>query len=78
MGGEILTIWFWMAVVGAAVFAPLGYFIYSYTVKDGEPFGDTEVHRPVESKLLDTIEIIAILAKNAFGLTRQRLKGKRL
>jgi hypothetical protein len=40
--GEIIEILFFMLVIATIAFAPLGYFIYVYTKKDGEPFGDFE------------------------------------
>jgi hypothetical protein len=33
-----------MLIIAAAAFAPLGYFIYKYTQKNGKPFGETEPH----------------------------------
>mgnify|MGYP000046387325 CR=1 FL=1 len=45
-----------MLIAAALAFAPLGYFIYMYTVKDGEPFGDTEPHGDNESLVLDLAE----------------------
>jgi hypothetical protein len=35
---------------------PLGYFIYIYTMKDGEPFGDTEPHGDSDSMVLALAE----------------------
>lgn len=54
MGGviELLII---MLVIAGLAFAPLGYFIYMYTRKNGEPFGDTEPHGDSESLLLNTV-----------------------
>lgn len=40
--GEIIEISIFMLVIACVAFAPLGYFIYNYTKKDGEPFGDFE------------------------------------
>jgi hypothetical protein len=40
--GEIIEISFFMLVIATVAFAPLAYFIYNYTKKDGEPFGDFE------------------------------------
>lgn len=45
-----------MLIVAGLIFAPLGYFIYIYTIKDGEPFGDTEHQGNRESKVLDLTE----------------------
>jgi len=45
-----------MLIAAALAFAPLGYFIYMYTAKDGEPFGDTEPHGDSESLVLNLAE----------------------
>jgi len=45
-----------MLIAAALAFAPLGYFIYIYTAKDGEPFGDTEPHGDSESLVLNLVE----------------------
>jgi len=45
-----------MLIAAALAFAPLGYFIYIYTAKDGEPFGDTEPHGDSESLVLNLAE----------------------
>ena len=37
--GQILEIVLWMWVVAIVSFAPLGYFIYLFTIGDGESFG---------------------------------------
>ncbi len=55
MGG-VLELVFFMLLIGALAFAPLGYFIYMYTVKNGEPFGDIEPHGDSESIVLDMAE----------------------
>jgi hypothetical protein len=52
MGG-VVQILFWMLVVAIFAFAPLGYFIYVYMAKNGEPFGDTEPHGDSESAVLN-------------------------
>ena len=62
MGG-ILELGFWMLVIAAVAFAPLGYFIYMYTSKNGEPFGDTEPHGDHESKVLIIAERLIEMAK---------------
>ena len=46
--GTIIEISIFMLVIASVAFAPLGYFIYNYTKKDGEPFGDFE-HPEVHS-----------------------------
>jgi len=54
--GEIIWLFLIMLVVAGVAFAPLGYFIYMYTMKKGEPFGDTEPHGDSESPLLTAVE----------------------
>ena len=54
--GEIIWLFIVMLVIASVAFAPLGYFIYMYTMKKGEPFGDTEPHGDSESRLLNTVE----------------------
>lgn len=63
MGG-VLEIWFWMMMVACFSFAPLGYFIYMYTMKGGEPFGDIEPHGDSESKVLVIAEKVVNLVKS--------------
>lgn len=62
MGG-VIELWFWMLVIACFAFAPLGYFIYNYTMKNGEPFGDTEPHGDSESSLLNAVEKVINLVK---------------
>lgn len=52
MGG-VIELGFLMLIIAAFAFAPLGYFIYMYTMKNGEPFGDIEPHGDSESWVLD-------------------------
>ncbi len=52
MGG-VIELWFFMLLIACVAFAPLGYFIYMYTMKNGEPFGDIEPHGDSESAVLD-------------------------
>ena len=54
--GDVFEIFFWMMVVACLAFAPLGYFIYMYIAKNGEPFGDTEPHGDSESAVLKLAE----------------------
>ena len=56
MVGDLIEIIILMWVVAIFAFAPLGYFIYMYTKKGGEPFGDTEPHGDSESLVLDLAE----------------------
>lgn len=55
MGGVIELVVVMLIIAGLA-FAPLGYFIYMYTQKNGEPFGDIEPHGDSESPLLNAVE----------------------
>ena len=43
MGG-VTELFLIMLIIAAAAFAPLGYFIYKYTQKNGKPIGETEPH----------------------------------
>ncbi len=56
MIGDVIFLYVVMLVVAGLAFAPLGYFIYMYTMKSGEPFGDIEPHGDSESKVLDLAE----------------------
>lgn len=56
MVGDLIEILIGMWIIALFAFAPLGYFIYIYTMKEGEPFGDTEPHGDSESKVLDLAE----------------------
>ncbi len=58
MVGDLIFMYIAMLVIAALAFAPLGYFIYMYTKKDGEPFGDTEPHGDSESKVLNMVESV--------------------
>jgi hypothetical protein len=53
--GSVIELSVAMLVIAALAFAPLGYFIYMYTMKSGEPFGDTEPHGDSESALLNAV-----------------------
>ena len=53
MIGDILEIWFYMLILACFSFAPLAYFIYMYTMKNGEPFGEIEPHGDSDSMVLD-------------------------
>ncbi len=55
MGG-VLELVIVMLIIAGVAFAPLGYFIYMYTQKNGEPFGDIEPHGDSESPLLNAVE----------------------
>lgn len=63
MAIDLLTLFIFMIIVGGVIFLPLGYFIYVYAVKQGEPFGDIEPHGDSKSKVLDTVEFLINKAK---------------
>ncbi|MGD0960612.1 MAG: hypothetical protein ABSB19_12470 [Methylomonas sp.] len=54
--GDILVLGFWMLVIACIAFTPLGYFIYRYVAKNGEPFGNIEPHGDSESPILNMAE----------------------
>jgi len=56
MIGNLIEIGIVMWIIACLASAPLGYFIYMYTMKTGEPFGDIEPHGDSESKVLDLAE----------------------
>ncbi len=67
MVGDLVWMIIVMWIVAFAAFAPLGYFIYMYTMKKGEPFGDTEPHGDSESKVLDLAEQVVNTVKGLLG-----------
>ncbi len=67
MVGDIIELVIVMWVIAVFVFAPLGYFVYMYTMKKGEPFGDIEPHGDSESKLLDLAEMAISKVKALIG-----------
>lgn len=67
MIGDLFEIIFFMWVVAILAFAPLGYFIYMYTAKDGEPFGETEPHGDSDSLVLDLTEKALSKVKSLLG-----------
>ncbi|MCK5828671.1 MAG: hypothetical protein KAH20_00020 [Methylococcales bacterium] len=67
MVGDLIAVTILMWVVALCAFAPLGYFIYMYTRKNGEPFGDTEPHGDSESKVLDIAEQVINKIKGLMG-----------
>jgi hypothetical protein len=64
MGG-VIELWFWMLLIACFAFVPLGYFIYMYTMKSGEPFGDIEPHGDSESTVLNLAEKLINTIKGA-------------
>lgn len=62
--GDVTGLFIAMVVIGAAAFAPLGYFIYKFSQKDGKPFGDIEPHGDSPSLVNDLAEnVIAFIKK---------------
>lgn len=68
MGG-VTELFFIMLIIAAAAFAPLGYFIYKYTQKNGEPFGEIEPHG-------DSPSFVNELAETAIHFVKSRLTKK--
>ncbi|WKJ89849.1 hypothetical protein QZJ86_17840 [Methylomonas montana] len=66
MGGVVELVLL-MLIIAIFAFAPLGYFIYMYTMKSGEPFGDTEPHGDSESALLTSVGKVINLVKGKIG-----------
>ena len=66
MGGviELLLI---MLVIATAAFVPLGYFIYKYTKKYGQPFGETEPHGDSPSFVNELAETVIHFVKSKFS-----------
>ncbi len=67
MTGEVIELFIVMWIVGFLAFAPLGYFIYMYTKKSGNPFGDIEPHG-------DSPSVVADLVDKAIGFVNGLLK----
>ena len=65
--GELIEIWFFMLLIACLAFAPLGYFIYMYTMKNGEPFGDTEPHGDSDSMVLNMAAKLIDKVKEVIG-----------
>lgn len=61
--GEILELWVFMLIIGAAAFAPLGYFIYKFSQKNAKPFGETEPHGDSPSVINDFAEKVISTVK---------------
>jgi len=68
MGG-VTELFLVMLIIAAAAFAPLGYFIYKYTQKNGKPFGETEPHGDSQSFVND-------LAESAIHFVKSRIAKK--
>ncbi len=66
MGG-VIELFVFMLIIACFAFAPLGYFIYMYTMKNGEPFGNIEPHGDSESALLNTVGKLIDKVKGTIG-----------
>jgi hypothetical protein len=66
MGG-VAELFLVMLLIAAFAFAPLGYFIYKFTQKNGKPFGETEPHGDSPSKINDLAETVIHFFKEQFG-----------
>ncbi|MDT4330206.1 hypothetical protein ACQE3E_02595 [Methylomonas sp. MED-D] len=66
MGG-VIELMVLMLIIAVFAFAPLGYFIYMYTMKNGEPFGDIEPHGDSESALLNNVARIIEMVRHKIG-----------
>ncbi|KAF3977736.1 MAG: hypothetical protein HFP77_05510 [Methylococcales symbiont of Iophon sp. n. MRB-2018] len=53
---DLIVLFICMLIIAGLAFAPLGYFIYMYTMRQGEPFGDIEPHGDSDSLVLDLAE----------------------
>ncbi len=67
--GDVVELWLAMLILAAAAFAPLGYFIYKFTQKNGRPFGETEPHGDSPSLINDFAEKVIAIVK---GLVSQK------
>lgn len=67
MFGDVVFMYIVMLIVAGLAFSPLGYFIYMYSRKDAEPFGDTEPHGDSESMVLDMAEQAINVVKGLLG-----------
>ena len=67
MIGDVIFMYIVMLIVAGLAFAPLGYFIYIYSRKGPEPFGETEPHGDSESMVLDMAEQAINAAKGLLG-----------
>lgn len=65
--GTVIELGVFMLVIACFAFAPLGYFIYMYTMKNGEPFGDIEPHGDSESAVLNMTAKLIDKVKGLIG-----------
>lgn len=56
-----------MLLIAAFAFAPLGYFIYKFTQKNGKPFGETEPHGDSPSLVNELAETVIHYIKSLLG-----------
>lgn len=68
MMGGVIELVIVMLIIACLAFAPLGYFIYMYSQKNGEPFGDIEPHGDSESPLLNTVEKVINQVRAKLGV----------
>ncbi|NOS89374.1 MAG: hypothetical protein HOP34_12720 [Methylococcaceae bacterium] len=66
MGG-VTELFIIMLIIATAAFLPLGYFIYKYTQKNGEPFGNIEPHGDSPSLVNDLAETAIHFIKTKLG-----------
>lgn len=70
MGG-VVELFLVMLLIGAFAFAPLGYFIYMYVSKNGEPFGDIEPHGDSDSWVLDQVDRLIHIVKEKLAQAKK-------
>ncbi len=68
MGG-VTELFVVMILIAAFAFAPLGYFIYKFTQKNGKPFGEIEPHG-------DSPSIVNDFAEKAIKFVQEKLGKK--
>jgi hypothetical protein len=68
--GDVTELFIAMILIGAAAFAPLGYFIYKFSQKDGKPFGDIEPHGDSPSLVNDLAEKVIALVKKQLNKSK--------
>jgi hypothetical protein len=69
--GDVTELFIAMILIGAVAFAPLGYFIYKFTQKDGKPFGDIEPHGDSPSLVNDFAEKAIAFVKKQLNKNKQ-------
>ncbi len=68
MIGEVIEIFIVMWIVALLAFFPLGYFIYVYLIKSGDPFGDIEPHGDSPSVVADLVDTVIGIVGGGFGI----------